>query len=42
MQPWWDSAWLWSGVGIVVVAAISAIVAVLVIAFIIRGQRRRS
>lgn len=34
MRPWWDSMWLWSGIGIVVAAVILAIVAIVLIAVI--------
>jgi len=42
MIPWWDSTWLWWGIGIVVVAGISAIVAVVIIAMLSgdRSERR--
>jgi len=38
MTPWWENAWLWSGVAIVVFAAIAAIVAILIIAAITRRE----
>ncbi len=41
MRPWWDSVWLWSGVSVVVGAAILAVVAVIAIALISRTRRRR-
>jgi hypothetical protein len=41
MRPWWDSAWLWSGVGIVVFAAIAAVIAVIIIAELTKTDERR-
>jgi hypothetical protein len=31
MRPWWDSAWLWSGIGIVTAAVVGAVVVILII-----------
>jgi len=38
MTPWWDSTWLWSGVGVAVGAIVAAIVAIIIIARL--GARR--
>jgi hypothetical protein len=40
MVPWWDSTWLWTGAGLVVGAAIAAVVAVVLIAYISRRTPR--
>ena len=41
MRPWWDSMWLWSGISIVVVAAITAVVGVIIVAMLSRDRTRR-
>jgi len=41
MRPWWDSMWMWSGVSIVVFAAIAAVVAVIIIAMLSRDRPER-
>ncbi len=40
MHPWWDSAWLWSGVGIVAAAFVAAVVLILLIVSITRAAGR--
>lgn len=39
MRPWWDSIWLWSGVGIAIGAAIAAVVAIILIVALSRKHR---
>ncbi|HZR26541.1 MAG TPA: hypothetical protein VFA59_23300 [Vicinamibacterales bacterium] len=39
MRAWWDNVWLWSGLSVVAVAAILAVVAVLVIWWLLKDQQ---